>query len=132
MSATVITSSRRRRSGFSTMRAKAATVPGSATSRFWAKSLITRWFSTSQATSSTLTRSTPSRSQALRALRAPAFSWPPTPPLPVSCSSMARNRASRSSISGMIDTASGWSSTSRPAAMSPIRPTARRVCSSTV
>ena len=76
---------------------------GSATSRFWAKSLITRWCSTSQATSSICARSRPMPLAGRRAAaRAPAFSWPPTPPLPVSCSSMARNRASWSSISGKI------------------------------
>ena len=76
---------------------------GSVTSRFWAKSLITRWCSTSQATSSIRSRSRP-MPLAGRARRPGAglLLAADAPPLPVSCSSMARNRASWSSISGMI------------------------------
>ena len=116
MSATVRTSSMRRRSGFSTMRGE-----GSDGARVGRRRASGRSRSSpggarpARRPARSRSRSRPRRSQAARAARAPAFSWPPTPPLPVSCSSMARNSASPSSISGHMAADRGWSPAQRAA-----------------
>ena len=65
----------RSRSGVSTMAAKSATVWASCTSRFWAKSDMTRWFSTSQETSRMRSGSSPSRLHAASAALAKLRNW---------------------------------------------------------
>ena len=89
MSQTVSTVRSFSRVGLFTAWAKSRTVRGSVRSRFCAMSDISRWFCTSQTTSSVSSASRPRRGQSRAAISAPSAEWSRPEPLPMSCSSSA-------------------------------------------
>ena len=89
MSQTVSTVRSFSRVGLFTAWAKSRTVRGSARSRFWAVSDMSRWFLTSQTTSAVSSASRPKRGQSRTATSAPYSEWSRPEPLPMSCSRSA-------------------------------------------
>ena len=109
MSQTVSTVSSLSRVGLFTAWAKSRTVRGSARSRFWATSDISRWFRTSQTTSSVSSASRPKRGQSRAATSAPSWEWSRPEPLPMSWSRSATKRILRSTPLAMMSVATGSS-----------------------